>query len=145
MGFRHPSFDRIRRGRRRAPFDAQQSAPRPRRLPHTTHGLLANRLLPRAWSSAARGRTVILPSPASRDCYRPQACAPRLPESAPHSPFRPSILTLQRSYVPVVASCASPYPRWIHIQFRRIQIFLLFYFYSFNIVFKDKPLAVLTS
>ena len=33
----------------------------------------------------------------------------------------------------------------LHIQFRPIQIFLLFYFYSFNIVFEDKPLAVLTS
>ena len=32
-----------------------------------------------------------------------------------------------------------------HIQFRWIQIFLLFYFYSFNIVFEDKPSAVLTS
>ena len=31
------------------------------------------------------------------------------------------------------------------IQFRRIQIFLLSYFYSFNIVFEDKPPAVLTS
>ena len=33
----------------------------------------------------------------------------------------------------------------LHIQFRRIQIFLFFYFYSFNIAFKDKPSAVLTS
>ena len=37
------------------------------------------------------------------------------------------------------------YPRWIHIQFRRIQIFLLFYSYSFDIVFEDKPLTVLTA
>ena len=33
----------------------------------------------------------------------------------------------------------------LHIQSRRIQICLLFYFYSFNIVFEDKPSAVLTS
>ena len=33
----------------------------------------------------------------------------------------------------------------LHIQFRRIQIFLLFYFYSFNTVFEDKHSAVLTS
>ena len=32
-----------------------------------------------------------------------------------------------------------------HIQFRMIQIFLLFYFYSFNVVFEDKPSAALTS
>ena len=37
------------------------------------------------------------------------------------------------------------YPRWTHIQFRLIQIFVLFYFYSFNIVFEDKPSAVLNS
>ena len=41
----------------------------------------------------------------------------------------------------------NPYPslRWTHIQFRWIQIFLLFYFCSFNIVFEDKPSAVLAS
>ena len=33
----------------------------------------------------------------------------------------------------------------LYIQFRWIQIFLLFYFYIFNVVFKDKPSAVLTS
>ena len=37
------------------------------------------------------------------------------------------------------------YPRWTHIQFRWIQIFHLFYFYSFIIVFEDKPSAVLAS
>ena len=39
----------------------------------------------------------------------------------------------------------SPILGGLHIQFRRIQIFLLFYFYSFNIVFEDKPSAVLAS
>merc|ERR1711966_214912 len=37
------------------------------------------------------------------------------------------------------------YPRWTHIQFRWLQTFLLFYFYSFNIVFEDKPSTVLIS